>query len=285
VTAGPARTLGPAGAVTAAGPRRPRVVGVLNVTPDSFSDGGAHPSTAEAVRHGAALAAAGADWIDVGGESTRPGARRVSPATELERVLPVVRGLSRLGVRVSIDTMRAEVARRAVDAGAGMVNDVSGGLADPAMLAVVAELGTPYILTHWRSGEVPEHRSETYADVAREVAAELRNRVRIAVDTGIDPRRVIVDPGIGFSKDPAQSWRLLGRLETIRELGCPVLVGVSRKRLLAEVSGPDASLARRDLATAVVSALLAASGVDLLRVHDVAGTMAALRIEQRLRSG
>ncbi|WP_198961944.1 dihydropteroate synthase [Pseudonocardia sp. MH-G8] len=259
-------------------------MGVLNVTPDSFSDGGAYRTTAAAVRRGQELAADGADWIDVGGESTRPGARRPSPRAELERVLPVVRALSRLGVPVSIDTMRAEVARRAVDAGAGLVNDVSGGLADPAMLAVVAELGTPYVVTHWRSGGTPVHRSETYADVARDVAAELRERVQRAVDAGIDERHIIVDPGIGFSKDASQSWGLLRHIGFVRDLGCPVLVGVSRKRLLSEVSGQATARERRDLATAVVSAMLTSRGVDMLRVHDVAGTMVALRIEERLRS-
>jgi len=271
----------PAG--TAAGSARPRVVGILNVTPDSFSDGGTHRGTAEALRHGAALAAAGAKWIDVGGESTRPGARRVGEATELERVLPVVRGLARMGLPVSIDTMRAEVARRAVDAGARMVNDVSGGLADPAMLPAVARLGVPYVLTHWRSGQVPRHRDETHVDVAAEVAAELGDRVRTAVEAGIRRDHIIVDPGIGFSKDPAQSWELLGHLRAVRALGCPVLVGASRKRLLTEVCGPDTSLARRDLATAVLGALLAADGADLLRVHDVAATVLALDVEQRLR--
>ncbi|GAB3561617.1 dihydropteroate synthase [Amycolatopsis endophytica] len=275
----------PAPALAGAGTGRPRVMGILNVSPDSFSDGGAHRGTAEAIRHGETMAAQGADWIDVGGESTRPGARRPSMATELARVLPVVRGLARRGIRVSVDTMRAEVARRAVDAGARMVNDVSGGLADPAMLPAVAGLGTPYVLTHWRSSQVPEHRSETYPDVAADVAAELHERARTAIGAGIEPQRIIVDPGIGFSKNPGQSWRLLGRIQAIRDLGFPVLVGASRKRLLTEVSGPDTSLARRDLATAVLSALLAANGVDLLRVHDVAGNLLALEVEQRLRGG
>lgn len=265
-------------------PGRPRVMGVLNVTPDSFSDGGAHLSTADAVRHGLALVTDGADWVDVGGESTRPGARRPSVATELERVLPVVRALSQRGVPVSVDTMRAEVARRAIDAGAGMVNDVSGGLADPAMFATVAELGAPCVLTHWRSGGVQEHRLETYADVAVDVAADLRDRVHRAVDAGVDKDRIIVDPGIGFSKDATQSWSLLRRIEVVQDLGLPVLVGVSRKRLLTQVCGDEAGLVDRDLATAVVSALLASSGVDLLRVHDVAGTMVALRTAHQLRS-
>lgn len=285
MTAGIAGVPHPAGSGTAAEPGRPRVLGVLNVTPDSFSDGGAYRSIAAAVRHGLQLAADGADWIDVGGESTRPGARRPPLCTELERTLPVVLALSGQGVPVSIDTMRAEVARRAVEAGAGMVNDVSGGLADPAMLAVVAELGTPYVVTHWRSGDLPGHRSETYADVPRDVATELRERVRRAVDAGIDERRIIVDPGIGFSKEASQSWELLRRIEIVRDLGCPVLVGVSRKRLLGAVHGEAASLERRDLATAVVSAVLASKGVDMLRVHDVAGTMAALRVEQLLSTG
>ena len=262
---------------------RPRVMGVLNVTPDSFSDGGAHLSTADAVRHGLDMAADGADWIDIGGESTRPGARRPSVATELERVLPVVRALSRRGVPVSVDTMRAEVARRTVDAGASMINDVSGGLADPAMFATVADLSVPYVLTHWRSGGVQEHRPEAYAEVAVDVAADLRDRVHRAVDAGIDRDRIIVDPGIGFSKNATQSWCLLHRIEVVQGLGLPVLVGVSRKRLLTQVCGDEASLVDRDLATAVVSALLASSGVDLLRVHDVAGTMVALRTAQQLR--
>ena len=280
----PARSLGPSRAVNSARPGRPSVMGILNLTPDSFSDGGAYECAADAVRHGLALVADGADWVDVGGESTRPGAQRPSVATELERVLPVVRTLSRLGVPVSVDTMRAEVARRAIDAGAVMINDVSGGLADPTMLAAVAELGAPYVLTHWRSGDVQKHRPETYNAVAEDVAAELRIRIHRAVDAGVDEGRIIVDPGIGFSKDADQSWRLLRRIGAVRDLGLPVLVGVSRKRLLTQVCGRDAGLVRRDFGTAVVSALLASSGVDLLRVHDVAGTMVALRIEQQLRS-
>lgn len=261
----------------------PGIMGVLNVTPDSFSDGGRHHSVADAVRHGLALAADGADWVDVGGESTRPGARRPSAATELERVLPVVGALAGHGIRVSIDTMRAEVARRAVAAGAAMVNDVSGGLADRAMFATVAELGTPYVLTHWRSGDVRQHRPEAYEDVAEEVAAELRQRVELAVEAGIAETCIVLDPGVGFSKDADQSWSLLRHLDPVQALGFPVLVGVSRKRLLARVCGDQASLERRDLATAVVSAQMAARGVNLLRVHDVAGTAVALQTTQELR--
>ncbi|MDR1151466.1 MAG: dihydropteroate synthase, partial [Bifidobacteriaceae bacterium] len=209
---------------------RTAVMGICNVTPDSFSDGGRYVEPRAAVAHGLAMVEAGADIIDVGGESTRPGAGRVDSREELARVLPVVEGLVRRGAVVSVDTMRAEVAARAVEAGAVIVNDVSGGLADPAMYAEVARLGVVYILMHWRGHSTVMDRLDRYADVVGEVRAELAERLAAAHAEGIAPARIVLDPGLGFAKTGAHNWPLLGRLNALAGLGHPILVGASRKR-------------------------------------------------------
>jgi dihydropteroate synthase len=254
---------------------------VVNTTPDSFSDGGRFADPAAAVRHGMAQAARGADVVDVGGESTRPGAVRVSVAEELDRVLPVVEGLTAAGVPVSVDTMRAEVAAQAVAAGAVLVNDVSGGLADPDMLPFLAAVEVPVVLMHWR-GHSTEMMSRTgYADVVADVRDEVAERLVAAVAAGVAEQRIVVDPGIGFAKEPSDNWPLLARLDVLQQLGRPVLVGASRKRFLGDVLA-DADrprpVDRRDDATAAVSALAAAAGAWCVRVHDAAASADAVRV-------
>jgi dihydropteroate synthase len=260
-----------------------RVVGILNVTPDSFSDGGRFLAHEAAVAQGLALYAAGADLVDVGGESTRPGAARVDPAEELRRVLPVVRGLVAAGVPVSVDTMRAEVARATVGAGAAVVNDVSGGLADPDMAATVADLDAVYVLSHWRGFSDVMTSRAVYADVVTEVVAELGRRLDVVTAAGVDPGRIVVDPGLGFAKVAEHDWALLAGLDRLTPLG-PVLVGASRKRFLGSLlTGPDGVVPpppARDAATAAVTALAAAQGVWGVRVHDVGPSVAAVRVAQ-----
>jgi dihydropteroate synthase len=261
--------------------RRCLVMAVVNTTPDSFSDGGRFADPADAVRHGLAQASRGADVVDVGGESTRPGASRVTVAEELARVLPVVVGLTEAGVPVSVDTMRAEVAAQAVAAGAVLVNDVSGGMADPEMLPFLAGVTVPVVLMHWR-GHSSEMMSRTgYTDVVADVRDEVAERVAAAVTTGVAEERIVVDPGIGFAKEPSDNWPLLARLDALQELGRPVLVGASRKRFLGEVladaDGPR-PVDRRDDATAAVSALAAAAGAWCVRVHDAAASADAVRV-------
>ena len=265
-------------------PDRCLVMGVLNVTPDSFSDGGRFLDPAEAIAHGLALAAAGADLVDVGGESTRPGAARPSATEELRRVLPVVRELAAAGVPVSIDTMRAEVAEEAVRAGAVLVNDVSGGRADPAMLSTVAGLEVAYVLMHWRAHSVAMHEHTAYDDVVADVTAELRAQLDAAEAAGVDLSRVAVDPGIGFSKTADQNWELLMHLERLHELGRPVLVATSRKRFLGELLARDGELrppVDRDDATTATTALAAAAGAWCVRVHDVRASADAVRVAAR----
>jgi dihydropteroate synthase len=256
-------------------------MGIVNVTPDSFSDGGRYLQTAGAVEHGMALVAAGADIVDVGGESTRPGARPVPVDVELNRVVPVVRELARAGTTVSIDTMHAEVARAALAAGALAVNDVSGGLADPAMAGLVADAQVPYVAMHWRAPSVDMQRHAGYGDVVVEVAEELSRRLDAFVEAGMDPRRIVLDPGLGFAKNAAHNWQLLARFDELLALGHPLLVGASRKSflgaLLATDDGPAAPDAR-DVATAAVSALAAAAGAYCVRVHDVRSTLDAVRV-------
>ena len=260
------------------------LMGIVNVTPDSFSDGGRFLDADAAVAHGLGLHAQGADILDVGGESTRPGSERVSPAVEQERVLPVVRALAAAGAYVSIDTMNASTAVAAVEAGARLVNDVSGGMADPGLLSAVAASGADIVLGHWRGPSADMYARAEYADVAGEVMAELSARTEAAAAAGIPPSRVIVDPGIGFGKKGDQNWATLRATERIVAMGPRVLIGTSRKRFLAETlasadgdpAGVDES--RRDLATAVTSVLAAQAGAWAVRVHDVAATRDALRI-------
>ncbi|MFY1678145.1 MULTISPECIES: dihydropteroate synthase [unclassified Streptomyces] len=258
------------------------VMGVVNVTPDSFSDGGRWFDTTTAVKHGLDLVEHGADLVDVGGESTRPGATRVDEAEELRRVIPVVRGLVAEGVTVSVDTMRAEVARRALAAGAALVNDVSGGLADPRMVPVVAEAGTPFVVMHWRGPLEPGNAGGVYEDVVAEVVEELRERVAAVVEGGVAPDRIIVDPGLGFSKDAEHDLALVARLDRLLSLGRPLLVAASRKRFLGRVlTGPGGApppARERDAATAAISALAAAAGAWAVRVHAVAATADAVRV-------
>ncbi|MEU1971960.1 dihydropteroate synthase [Microbacterium sp. NPDC019599] len=264
------------------------VMGIVNVTPDSFSDGGLFLAADAAIAHGLELRAHGADLLDVGGESTRPGAERVDPAVEQGRVLPVVEALASSGAIVSIDTMNASTAVAAVEAGARIVNDVSGGLADPAMLAAVAGTDAEIVVQHWRGHSADMYAQATYDDIVSDVVGELARRVEAAVTAGIPPERVIVDPGIGFGKKGAQNWAVLHGLPRLAALGHRVLVGTSRKRFLVETletRGGEASIPRRDLATAVTSVLAAQAGAWGVRVHDVAATVDALDVAAQWESG
>lgn len=257
-----------------------RVVGILNVTPDSFSDGGRYSEVDTAVAHGLELAAEGAALVDVGGESTRPGADRVTAETELTRVLPVVSRLVGGGVSVSVDTMRAEVAGRCVDAGAVMVNDVSGGLADPAMLRTVARLGCVYVAMHWRAHSATMNQHALYGDVVADVVEELLQRVKAATSAGIEPDRLVLDPGLGFAKTADQSWAVLRGIEAIHGIGLPVLWGASRKGMLDSISpgGPGA----RDDASVAITTWLATHGAWGVRTHTVAPHLAAVAVAAKL---
>ncbi len=266
-------------------PGRTLVMGILNVTADSFSDGGEFLRADRAVAHGLRLFAEGADLVDVGGESTRPGAQRTSIDGELSRVLPVIAQLAAAGGAVSVDTMRAEVAVAAVRAGAVLVNDVSGGLADPDMLAAVADLGVAYLAMHWRG---PSNRMQdlaVYSDVVAEVTAELADRITAARAAGIDPDRLVIDPGLGFAKTAAHNWTLLRNLDQLARLGQPILVGASRKRFLGELLATADGLRPpkgRDVATTAITALLAASGVWGVRTHTVADQRDAIAVAAML---
>ena len=267
----------------------PVVFGVLNVTPDSFSDGGKFADASAAIAEGVRLHRDGAHVIDVGGESTRPGAVRVSADEECGRVLPVIEGLVAAGVPVSIDTMRASTARAAVNCGASYVNDVSGGLADESMFATVAELNVPIIVMHWRAHSHEMEKWAQYDDVVMDVVNELTLRVRDALAAGVARANIIVDPGLGFAKDAEHNWALLRGLPRLVAMGFPVMVGASRKRflgaLLADDQGNPRDLFGRDEATAVISALAAERGARYLRVHDVARTRDALRVRQAWITG
>ena len=264
------------------------VMGVVNVTPDSFSDGGRFFDAETAVKRGLDLVAEGADLVDVGGESTRPGAARVDEAEELRRVVPVVRNLAAEGVLVSVDTMRARVAEQALDAGAVFVNDVSGGLADRAMVPVVADAGVPFVVMHWRGFLQGPNIRGVYTDVVTEVVDELHARVRAVVDGGVDPEKIIVDPGLGFSKDAEHDLALLARLDRLADLHRPVLVAASRKRFLGRVlAGPDGKLPparERDAATAAVSAIAAHRCAWAVRVHEVRASADAVRVARAIEA-
>ncbi len=254
------------------------IMGIVNVTPDSFSDGGRYLDPDAAITHGLRLVSDGADIVDVGGESTRPGAERVDPAVERARVLPVIAALSAAGVDVSVDTMNAATAAAAIEAGATIVNDVSGGLADPGMLDTIAASGADLILGHWRGPSADMYAHARYDDVAADVVGELGLRRAAAVTAGLPPERIILDPGIGFGKAGGQNWDALRALPRLVGMGARVLVGTSRKRFLAETLGGEVGTARRDLATAVTTVLAATDGVWGVRVHDVLGSRDALRI-------
>ncbi|MEU2345268.1 dihydropteroate synthase [Streptomyces sp. NPDC047804] len=257
-------------------------MGVVNVTPDSFSDGGHWFDTTAAIKHGLELVAEGADLIDVGGESTRPGASRVDEAEELRRVIPVVRGLASEGVTVSVDTMRAVVAEQSVAAGAALVNDVSGGLADPGMIPAVADAEVPFVVMHWRGFSESMNSRAVYGDVVGEVVAELRERMEAVIEGGVAPERLVIDPGLGFAKDAAQDLALVAHLDRLRDLGRPLLVAASRKRFLGHVLAAEGAAPpparERDAATAAVSALSAAAGAWAVRVHAVRPTADAVRV-------
>jgi len=265
-------------------------MGVINVTPDSFSDGGKWFGADDAIGHGVELANGGADIIDVGGESTRPGAVRISQEEELRRIVPVVTALAQAGLVVSIDTMRAPVAEVAIGAGAKLVNDVSGGLADKGMAALIASAKVPYVVMHWRGPSSDMQTRAVYADVVGEVAAELSARVRALIAAGVDPELLIVDPGLGFAKLPAHNWALLSRLAEISRLPVPgapfpLLVGASRKRFIGRLLGRSAEDPRPfeecDDATVALTALAAVHGAWCVRVHAVPGNADAVRIAAR----
>ncbi|MBY8888745.1 dihydropteroate synthase [Streptomyces sp. PTM05] len=264
------------------------VMGVVNVTPDSFSDGGLWFDPERAVKHGLDLIAAGADLVDVGGESTRPGARRVDEPEELRRVIPVVRELAAAGAVVSVDTMRASVAERAVEAGARLVNDVSGGLADPAMLSVAADARVPFVVMHWRGASIDMNSRALYGDVVAEVVDELRERLDAVVAAGVDPERVVIDPGLGFAKDAGHDLALVAHLDRLRALGRPLLVAASRKRFLGRVlaggEGDPPPARERDAATAAVSAIAAREGAWAVRVHQVRPTADAVRVARAVEA-
>lgn len=259
------------------------VMGILNVTADSFSDGGRYLDLDAAIGHGLALRDAGADIVDIGGESTRPGAERVAPALERDRVVPVIEALAAEGIVVSIDTMNSATAVAAVAAGARLVNDVSGGMSDPDMFDAVAPTGADLAIGHWRGPSSDMYAGAQYADVVGEVLSELQERIAAAAAAGIAPSRIAVDPGIGFGKRAEQNWAVLRQLHRVSGLGRRVLVGTSRKRFLADALGEDASVDRRDAATAVTSVLAADAGAWAVRVHDVAATRDALAVQQLWR--
>lgn len=267
----------------------PLIMGVLNITPDSFSDGGLYLDAEAALTRARELVAQGAHIIDVGGESTRPGAVRVPPEEEQRRVLPVIEALAGEGIAVSVDTVRASTARLAVAAGASLINDVSGGTADPEMRHVAAESGIRFVIMHWRGIPDPGHSRSSYSDVVVEVRDELARLAEAAVAAGVAAEQVILDPGLGFDKTAEQGWRLLAGMPELATLGYPLLVGASRKRMLGETlqaqQGSEASMTDRDIATAVVSAFAARSGAWGVRVHAVAMTATALAVERAWRAG
>jgi dihydropteroate synthase len=275
----------------------PKVMGVLNVTPDSFSDGGQFDSVTTALDHARVLIIGGADIIDIGGESTRPGAQRISSDEELARVIPVIEALSsellatgRNDVQISIDTMNATTALAALAAGARIINDVSGGLADEKMFSVAAATGATLVISHWRGFSTEMDQLNQYKDVAREVSLELQVRIDAALAAGVTKSKIVIDPGLGFAKDMEQNWKLVARLDELEKLGYPILVGASRKRFIAgaldsELDG-DANISntRRDVATAVLTALLMQRKMWGVRVHNVVATKDAIAIVAALHS-
>ena len=240
------------------------IMGILNVTPDSFADGGRHNDFDAAVARGLEMIAEGVDIIDIGGESTRPGAERVSEAEEIERTIPVITELAKHGARISIDTMRASTAEAAIKAGASIINDVSGGLADPEMLQTAARLQVPYIAMHWRGQSKDMNSKAIYNDVVIDVISELQERITAALDAGIEVGNLIIDPGLGFAKDAEHNWKIIDSIDSFVDLGYPVLVGASRKRFLGGDS-PD----EREQATIDLTKRLATTGVWAVRVHSV----------------
>src|SRR4051812_29545367 len=263
-------------------------MGVLNVTPDSFSDGGCYADFGSAVAHGLEMSAAGADYVDVGGESTRPGADRVDAAEECRRVLPVIAELASAGVGVSVDPTRAEVAEAALDVGAVLVNDISGGLADSGMAKLVADAGVPWVLMHWRGHSRQMYAHAHYDDVVAEVCAELTARRDDALAAGVAEEQLVLDPGLGFAKNAPHNWALLAGLDRIVALGLPVLVGASRKtflgRLLAGPDGDPRPAEQRDAATLATTVLAAEAGAWGVRVHDAAASVDGVRTVEAVRA-
>ena len=267
---------------------RPLIMGVLNITPDSFSDGGEFLEPAKALRQAELMFQQGAQIIDIGGESTRPGAQRVSLGTEQARVLPLITAIkSKLDVMVSVDTMNSQTARKAVEAGADIVNDVSGGLADPEIFAAIADLDCRYVLGHWRGHSDVMDELTGYSDVAREVVGELAEQVSMAVAAGISRERIVVDPGLGFAKNIEQNWDLVARLDELEHLELPILVGASRKRFIAHALDRENPTSvdhqRRDGATAVLTALLLQRKLWGVRVHNVQTTSDAISVVAALK--
>ena len=266
---------------------RVAVMGVLNVTPDSFSDGGRYVTLDDAVAHAVQMRDDGADLVDVGGESTRPGAERVAPSVETARVLPVIKALAAEGIVTSVDTYRAEVAAAALEIGAQVINDVSGGLGDPDMARVAREAGCPWVLMHWRGHSKIMQELAVYSDVVGDVRRELLARVDAAVDAGVDPDQLVIDPGLGFAKTPEHDWPLLRHLPTFVELGLPVLIGASRKsflgRLFAAPDGTPRPVGEREDATTAITTYAALCGVWGVRVHDVRPNVDAARVVGALR--
>jgi len=269
---------------------RPKIMGVLNITPDSFSDGNQYTSLESALDQAKLLSMTGADIIDVGGESTRPGATRVSVEEEQSRAIPVIREIAKLGLaQISIDTMNAATAKAAVEAGASIINDVSGGLADPEMFAVAAETQAQLVISHWRGHSTLMDDLNQYQDIAKDVARELSQRVELAISEGVARDKIVIDPGLGFAKDMKQNWELVARLDELEKLGLPILVGASRKRFIAGVLDGDEPSSvgneRRDMATAVLTALLLQRKLWGVRVHNTLATLDAINIVQALRDG
>jgi dihydropteroate synthase len=270
--------------LTFSGQRPPLVMGVLNVTPDSFSDGGRFAQVESAAEHGLSMAAQGADWIDIGGESTRPGSQRIEPAEQIRRTVPVISALRARGLKsvISIDTTRSSVAEAALDAGADVVNDISAGRDCPGMLPVVARRGVPVILMHMQGTPETMQRAPSYHDVTGEVAAFLRQRLDAAVEAGVDPRQVLLDPGIGFGKTMEHNLELLRRLDELTALDRPLVLGVSRKRFIGTITG-EAEASRRLFGTAACVAWCLANGAAVVRVHDVEAMVQVTRMTVAIR--
>jgi dihydropteroate synthase len=273
---------------------RPLVMGVLNATPDSFSDGGLYSAEDDALNHARLLIAAGSNIIDVGGESTRPGAERIAIEEEQRRVVSLIKRIAAepafiaSGARISIDTMNSQTAKAAIEAGAKIINDVSGGLADPDMFSVAAETSAILVISHWRGFSDRMDSLNEYQDIARDVAAELSVQVEAAIAAGVKRENIVIDPGLGFAKDMQQNWKLVARLDELEKLGLPILVGASRKRFIAGMLEPDeageVSNSRRDLATAVLTALLLQRKLWGIRVHNVLATTDAIDVVEALRN-
>ncbi len=268
--------------------QKPKVMGVLNVTPDSFSDGNQFNTLDTALEQAKLMVISGADIIDVGGESTRPGAERVSLDEEQSRVLPVIEALAKENMVISIDTMNSATAEKAVQTGAKIINDVSGGLADENMFAVAAKTGATLIISHWRGFSTQMDSMNQYVDIASDVAGELAKQVVRAEAAGVARDKIVIDPGLGFAKDMKQNWELVSRLDELEKLGLPILVGASRKRFIAGALAEDAltvSNERRDVATAVLTALLLQRKLWGIRVHNVWATVDAINVVAALRDG